>query len=58
MNFLVKPYDPFDEALERFRKFNATPPHLRDVTEKDLIRSSVHRVKQFAQQAQQVQDGT
>ncbi|MDP3999884.1 MAG: hypothetical protein Q8Q11_00385 [bacterium] len=45
MNFIVKEYDPIEDALQRFLKFNATPAHEREISEDDLISLVVHRVK-------------
>lgn len=45
MNFIVKEYDPIEDALQRFLKFNATPVAEREISEDDLISLVVHRVK-------------
>jgi hypothetical protein len=45
MNFIVKPYDPLEEAMQLFREFNATPAAERQQTEEELIQLAVHKVK-------------
>ena len=45
MNFLVKPYDPIDEAIQNFVQFNDDPQN-SDHTEEELVRLAVHAVKQ------------
>lgn len=38
MNFIIKEYDPIEDALQQLRKFNATPVEERGITERQLIR--------------------
>lgn len=46
MNFTVKPYDPIDEAIQSFVKFNDDPQN-SDHTEDELVRLAVHKIKNF-----------
>jgi hypothetical protein len=50
MNFIVKPYDPLEEAMQLFLEFNATPPAQRQQTEEELIQLAVHKVKTYDRQ--------
>ena len=50
MNFIVKPYDPIEEAMQLFLEFNNTPTAERDQTEEELIQLAVHRVKTHQRQ--------
>jgi hypothetical protein len=50
MNFIIKPYDPLEEAMQLFQEFNATPAEQREHTEEELIKLAVHRVKTHEQQ--------
>jgi hypothetical protein len=45
MNFIVKPYDPLEEALQLFEQHNQTPANEREHTEEELISLVVHKVK-------------
>lgn len=38
MNFMIKEYDAYEDALQQFLKFNATLPEERGITEGQLIR--------------------
>ena len=38
MNFVVKEYDPIEDALQQFLKFNATPADQREISEQQLVR--------------------
>lgn len=44
MNFVVKEYDPIEDALQQFIKFNATLPEERETTEVQLIRRVSDRI--------------
>ena len=44
MNFIVKEYDPIEDALQQFLKFNATPAEDREITERQLIRKVSARI--------------
>lgn len=45
MNFIVKEYDPVEDALQRLIKFNGTPKERRELSEKQLIGLLVKRIK-------------
>ena len=45
MNFIIKPYDPLDEAIQLFKEFNENVEE-RQWTETELTNLIVHRVKQ------------
>lgn len=49
MNFWVRPYDPIDEAIELFAKFNQTAPEEREYSEQELTQLVVHKVRQHDQ---------
>jgi hypothetical protein len=44
MNFIIKEYDPYEDALQQFLKFNAMPAEEREVTEQQLIRRLSDRI--------------
>lgn len=44
MNFVVKPYDPIEEALQQFVQHNQDPTS-SDHTEEELIQLAVHKIK-------------
>jgi hypothetical protein len=45
MNFIVKPYDPIDEAIELLQKFNTTPATQQQYSEDELLALISHRVR-------------
>lgn len=45
MNFSVQLYDPIAEALELFTRFNRETDAERELSEDELTRLIVHRVK-------------
>ena len=47
MNFIVKPYDPLEEAMQLFQEFNRMPAHEREHTEEELTSLIVHKVKAY-----------
>lgn len=56
LNFIIKPYDPIDEAMQLFRTFNDRPEE-REHTESQLTQLIVHRIKQHdLRQARGVSD--
>ena len=46
MNFIVKQFDPYEQALRDLDEFNKSLPHERDCSEEELIRLIAHRIKQ------------
>lgn len=44
-NFIIKPYDPIDEGIDLFRRFNEQPEE-RQHTEDELTKLVVHRIRQ------------
>jgi hypothetical protein len=42
----IKPYDPIDEAIYLFQKFNDTPVLAREYGEDELTQLVVHRIRQ------------
>lgn len=47
MNFIVKPYDPLEEAMELLRKFNGTPAAKQQYSEDELLSLICHRVRTY-----------
>lgn len=45
MNFIVKPYDPLEEAMQLFAEFNETPEGEREYSEQELTSLIVNKVK-------------
>ncbi len=45
MNFIVKPYDTIDEAIELFARHNATAAAEREYTEDELTRLTVQKIR-------------
>lgn len=45
MNFVIKPYDPIEEAIQLFCEYNQTPADEREHTEQELTQLVVHRIK-------------
>jgi hypothetical protein len=43
MKFTIKPYDPIDEAIQNFVKFNENPQD-SEHTEDELVRMAVHTI--------------
>lgn len=48
MNFIVKEYDPIEEAIRQFDEFNQTPEAEREHSEAELTQLVVHKIKQNA----------
>lgn len=48
MNFIVRPYDPLEEAIQLFTEFNQTPVTEREQTEDELVSLVVSKVKHHA----------
>ena len=46
MNFVIKAYDPIEEAIALFDEFNRTPAEQREHSEDQLTQLVVHRIKQ------------
>lgn len=44
MNFVVKEYDPIEDALQQFLEFNALPAEEREISEQQLIRKVSQRI--------------
>ncbi len=44
MNFVVKEYDPIEEALQRFHQLN-TDPDSAEFTEAEITQLAVHAIK-------------
>lgn len=48
MNFVVKEYDPIEEAIQKLSQFNQDPT-TSDHTEDELIQLAVHKIKQHTE---------
>ena len=44
VKFIVKPYDPIEDAIQQLREFNATPEASREQSEVELITLLAHNV--------------
>ena len=49
MNFIVKTYDPIEEAIAVFARFNQTPSEQREYSEHELIALAVHNIRKHDQ---------
>lgn len=45
MNFTVKEYDPIEDALQKFVRYNQDPDS-SEHTEDELVQLAAHRIKQ------------
>ncbi len=48
-SFIIKPYDPIDEAIQLFQDFNQKPED-RQHTEAELTQLVVYRIKRYYQE--------
>jgi hypothetical protein len=46
MNFIIKPYDPYEDALQILQKFNATPADEQQESEQEVLQLIAHRISQ------------